>query len=174
MFGKYSKYRVLRLFFDSPKKGFHQREISRLIKLGQPSVKAALESLEKDGLVKKLKEGIYPTYFASLTRAYKLYKKCDMLARLEESGLVEFIADHTTPDSIVLFGSASRGEDTESSDVDIFVQTGEKKLELKKFEHLLGREVSLLFEEDASKLSKELLNNLANGIVLYGYFRALK
>jgi hypothetical protein len=29
----------------------------------------------------------------------------------------------------------------------------------------------LLFESDLNKLNKELLNNLANGIVVYGFMR---
>ncbi len=44
-----------------------------------------------------------------------------------------------------------------------------KNLILTKFEEAINRKINLLFEPKISNLSKELKNNLANGIVLSGY-----
>jgi len=75
------------------------------------------------------------------------------------------------PDVIILFGSASRGEDLKQSDVDLYLQCKEKSLELKKYEKILGRIIKIFFEEDFNKLSKEFRNNIINGVILKGYLR---
>lgn len=74
----------------------------------------------------------------------------------------------------MLFGSCARGEDIEASDVDLLVVSIEKEVDLKKFELVLKRKISLHFEENVSEIPKELLNNIVNGIVLFGYLTALQ
>ena len=73
----------------------------------------------------------------------------------------------------MLFGSASRGEDTEESDIDLFIQAKQSKIDLSKFGKTLNRKINLLFESDFKTVSPELINNLANGVVLYGYFKVI-
>ncbi|MBI2971291.1 MAG: nucleotidyltransferase domain-containing protein [Candidatus Aenigmarchaeota archaeon] len=171
MLQDYTTYRVLRLFFDSPTKGFQLREISRLAKLGMPSVQIHVRRLEKAQLVNKEKTGVYPSYKASRTEAFMMYKRIDMLLKLHESGCIEFLVQECSPDAVVLFGSASRGEDVESSDIDMLVIAQEKELPLKKYEAAMKRRINILFEPSVRKLPKELLNNVINGVVVYGYLR---
>jgi predicted nucleotidyltransferase len=78
------------------------------------------------------------------------------------------------PDGIVLFGSASRGEDVEDSDMDLLVIAKEKKVELERFEDKVKRKISLHFEEKVSNIPKELLNNVVNGIVVHGYLEVFE
>ena len=165
-------YKVLSLFFKEPTKKFHKREISRILKLGLPSVSAHLDKLEKDGLIKRVKEGIYETYSSSGNMAFNVQKLAYNITTVHDSGLVEFLAKEFTPDCIVLFGSASGGEDIESSDIDIFMVSGKKEVDLATFEKLLSRKISLHTTNDFSSLSKELRNNITNGIKLYGYLEA--
>ena len=75
------------------------------------------------------------------------------------------------PEVIVLFGSAAKGEDIKTSDIDLFIQCKERKIELEKFEKKINRRISLFFAEDFSDLSGELRNNLINGIKLKGYLK---
>src|SRR3989344_2929560 len=165
MIQNYITYRILRVFFDSPTKGFQLREISRLLKLGLPTVGNNVKLLEKLGFLKKEKVGVYGRYFASGSEIYKLYKRNDALIRLHESGLIDFLAGKFVPDAIILFGSASRGEDIESSDIDLFLVAKERDVDLEKFEKILKRKINLHFSEKVQKIPKELLNNLINGIV---------
>lgn len=173
MLQKYTTYRVLQVFFNFPTRHFQLREISRLLDLGMPSVKSHIKTLHDNGFVKKEKHGVYESYVSSRSDLFKIYKRNDIVARVYECGLVEFLADKFVPDAIVLFGSASRGEDIETSDIDLLVVAREKDADLRKFEKSLGRAVSLHFEPNVSKIPKELLNNIANGIVLYGYLKVL-
>ena len=84
---------------------------------------------------------------------------------------MEFLSDAFVPDAIVLFGSASRGEDIEGSDIDLFLVAKEREINLRKFEKKLKRKISLHFEDSVSKVPKELMNNIINGIVVYGYLK---
>ena len=77
------------------------------------------------------------------------------------------------PKSIILFGSYSKGEDTETSDIDLFVECKSEELNLKIFEKRLERKIELHFKERFTLYPKELKNNIINGIVLHGFFRGV-
>jgi len=164
----------LRIFFDYPTRKFQLREISRIIQLGLPSVINHVKNLEKQGFVKKINGGVYDSYTSDKTEIFKIYKKNDVLIRLHESGLVDLLVDTVIPDAIVLFGSASKGEDIEESDIDLFLIAKEKKVDLKIFEKKLNRKISLHFEDKIQNIPKELLNNIVNGIIIYGYLKVVE
>ncbi|MDP4012952.1 MAG: nucleotidyltransferase domain-containing protein [Candidatus Nanoarchaeia archaeon] len=172
MIQNYSRYRILEKFLDFPRKNYYVREISRLAKISHPSVILHLKALVKDGLIIKEKIGIYPTFIANRdSEIFKIYRRFNIILRITESGLLDYLYDKCLPNSIILFGSASKGEDLEESDIDLFVQSPEKKLNLDKYEKLLNRKISLFFEENFSKLNNELKNNILNGIILRGYIK---
>ena len=174
MLQNYNTYRILQIFFSEPTRFFQLRGISRIAKIGLPSAINHVKKLEKGGFVKKEKKGVYESYTANKeSDKYKLYKKSDIILRLNESGFIEYLINNTTPNAIMLFGSASRGEDTEASDVDIFVLAKEEKLDLKKFEKFIKRKINIYFEDNIKNLSKEFLNNIINGIKLYGYLKVV-
>ena len=88
-----------------------------------------------------------------------------------DSGIVGCIQKETLPSSIILFGSGAKATFVEKSDIDIFVEAKDSKLNLAKYEKKLNRKISLLFEPNLNNLSKELRNNIINGIILYGFIR---
>jgi len=168
-----SRYRVLKEFFQRPLKDFHMRELARQTHLAQPSVSNHLAVLVGEGFIRKEKKWLYPTYRADLENArFRAYKKADTLIMLEDSGIIDHLYSSCMPDAIVLFGSASLGEDTEESDIDIFLICKKKRLDLKRYEIQMNRKISVFFCDDFMKLSKELRNNVLNGIVLKGYITA--
>jgi len=172
MIEKYNRYKILREFFNFPRMDFHIRQICRLTKISQPSVINHLKELLNENLIIKEKKSIYPTFRANRENEhFKIYKKLDIILRINKTGLINYIYDSCLPNSIILFGSASKGEDIKESDIDLFVQSKEKKLDLKKYSKLLNREVSLFFQEDFNKLNKEIKNNIINGIILKGYLK---
>jgi len=178
MLQKDNRYRVLRLFFEDPLPegiGFQLREISRRIKLAPPSVKRYLIELEKEKLVLKTKHRIYgyPVYYANRdSESFKFFKRLDAVINIKESGLLEYLSDKCMPGVIILFGSTARGEDLRESDVDIFLQCGKTELSLERYEKALKRKINPLFCKNFKKLSKELKNNLLNGIIIKGYLKA--
>jgi len=114
----------------------------------------------------------YPIYLPNRNNEeYKHYKTIDMVNRIKKSGLLEKLEKETAPDCIVLFGSAARGEDLMESDVDLYVQSEEKDLDLSEYQNFLNRSVQLHFNSDFSSYPTELKNNISNGIVLQGYLK---
>ncbi|MGM5485285.1 MAG: nucleotidyltransferase domain-containing protein, partial [Nanobdellota archaeon] len=172
MLKNHNSNKILNLFFFRPTKGFHIREISREISLGQPSVINHIKFLLEEGLISKDNKGLYPVYKANReNRYFRIHKKNQTILDLHSSGLIDYLYDTCMPDCIILFGSASRGEDTEESDIDIFLLSPEKPLDLLKYERALGRKISIFFTENFENLSGELKNNVINSIPLRGYLR---
>ncbi len=175
MIQNYSRWLVMRQFFDDPMGGFTIRRISKKIGLATTSVRQHLKELSKESvsgypIVMKFKGTPYPTYKANFDSSlFRFYKKMDTLFRIKESGLIEKLEEELFPHVIILFGSASKGEDTANSDIDLFLLRKEKQIRLENFEKILNRKISLHFSEDFNKLPRELRNNIVNGIRLSGY-----
>lgn len=172
---------ILEVIFLYPTQSYSAREIARITSLSHPTVLEALAKFNKLSIVKKEiqnnRSGTGKNIFWKANikdERYKLHKKIANIQKIYLSNLIETIAAETSPNAIVLFGSYSRGEDIEESDIDVFVQSAEKQLDLKKFKKEFGRKISITFESDLKNLKKELLNNIINGIILYGYLEVLK
>ncbi|MCK4588808.1 MAG: nucleotidyltransferase domain-containing protein [Nanoarchaeota archaeon] len=167
-----NKLKIMQLFFEQPSKYFQIREISRLTKLAVTSVKNYLDELKKEELILRKKAGVFPAYIANQeNRMFKVYKQADMFLRIYSCGLVDFLEENLHPRSIILFGSVRKGEYTKESDIDIFVETKEKSLNLSKYEKKIKHKINLYFKENINNLSKELFNNIINGIKLSGYIK---
>jgi len=165
-------YRIFELFIEHPNRDFSARGIARIVKLNHATVLKYLGNLLKLNIIKKKKETLYPTYYANIENSkYKFYKKNYIVFKIKESGLIDFIQKQTLASTIVLFGSCAKGVFTEKSDIDIFVEAKELKLDISKYEKELGKKINLLFESNINNLSKELKNNIINGIILYGFIK---
>ena len=177
MLQKDNRYRILRIFFEDPLPkgiGFQLRELSRKADIAPPSVKKYLTELKKEGFIVKVKHRIhgYPVYYPNRDNDnFKFLKKFDTLMKLKESGLLEYLSESCMPDVIVLFGSSANGEDLKDSDIDLFVASKDEKLSLDKFEKCLNRKINILFSDSFSRMSKELKNNIINGVILKGYLK---
>ena len=177
MLKKDNRYRILKIFFENPLPngiGFQLREISRNTGIAPLSVKKYLVELEKEGLVLVKRHRIhnYPVYYTNRDNEnFRFLKKLDNISSIKESGLLDYIDDNLTPEAVVLFGSAARGEDTEESDLDLFVFSKEKKVELGRYEKILKRKINIFFSDNFIKLSPQLKNNILNGIILKGYLK---
>ena len=87
MFGKYNRYKILKIFLDSPTEEFGLREIGRLVKLAPVSVLNYLREFEKEGLIMKLDSKGKPIYKAERENEnFILYKKLSVLYELHNSG----------------------------------------------------------------------------------------
>ena len=177
MLQKCSIYKTAGIFFNEPTKEHYLKEISRKAKLAHTSVKQHLKSLKSLSIITETKEKkgtrSFPIYKANLyNNNYKKYKRMYNLNKLMESGIINHIKDNFMPNSIILFGSFQKGEDIEDSDIDIFVESKEKKIELGSFSKKLDRKIQLHFKENFKDYPKELRNNIINGLILEGYLEA--
>jgi predicted nucleotidyltransferase len=165
----------MKLFFDSPDAKFHIREIARQTKLSPPGVLKILKKLKEETLLVSQRENVVENVKASRNEKFFLLKKAYNSLSLFESGLINCLREeYEEPEAIVVFGSYSRGEDNPKSDIDIAIVTKrEAKLDLKDFEKQLKRKISI-YEIQICDSSKEFLNSLANGAVVYGFLRILQ
>ncbi len=172
MLDKYNRYKLLKLFLDSPTESFRLREIARLTKISPPSVMSYLKEFENDGLIKKQIKREIPFYTAIRDNSNLiLYKKISILFELNNVGLIDYLWDSLSPEAIILYGSFSKGESIENSDVDLFILGKNKNLKLADFEKKLNKKIHLLFKESLNEISKELKNNILNGMILKGYIK---
>jgi predicted nucleotidyltransferase len=168
MIQKYSDLRVLEVFFKEPTAVHFIREISREIKLAPPSVKIIIRNLLEQGLIKPKRSKPFDGYVADRENDYFLfYKRAYNLLSLYD--LRNLIIEVIHPISIILFGSYSRGEDIETSDMDIMViSKAKKELEFPAIEKKLKRKINIMIIEDLKKLDSLIVDKIHNGIVLYG------
>ena len=172
MLEKYNRYRLLKIFLDSPTENFRLREIARLTKISPPSVMSYLKEFEEEGLIQKVIKNKIPIYRSIRDNPeFILYKKLSIIFELNKKGLIDYLWDKVSPEAIILYGSFSKGEAIENSDVDLFILGREIKVNIQEFENRLNRKVHLLFKDSLKEMTSELKNNVLNGIILKGYIK---
>lgn len=159
-------------FFLHPTAKFRVRQIERIMKIPLPSVIRYIRELEKEEILKVIitvNVKIYTTNRVS--DSFILQKRLFNVQQLFNSGLVEYIKNELSNPTIIVFGSYSKGEDVESSDIDLYIETQSKKnLSLKNFEKKLERNIQLFVYKSIKEINnKELSNNIINGIILNGF-----
>ena len=86
--------------------------------------------------------------------------------------MVNFLDESLTNPAIILFGSLSKAETKEDSDIDICIIGHKKELKIKNFENNLKRKIQLFFFSSIEDIkNKELATNIINGYVLKGRFK---
>lgn len=174
MLEKYNRYQLMKVFLYNPTETFRLRELSRISKISPPSVVAYLREFEKQGIIASFTKEKVPFYKANLhDEMFSFYQKLAILYELHQSGLVSFLWEKLAPEAIILYGSFAKGEATEHSDIDMFIIGKEEEIDLSHFEEKLGKHIHLMFDRNVKKIPRELKNNLINGIVLKGYFKAV-
>lgn len=175
MITKDNNMKVMEVFFKNPTKGFHIRELARITGLSATGIIKIVKKLKKEGLLiskkEKIVEEVKPTFndkFYLIKRLYNLYS-------LYESGLIFYLRKfYEEPKAIILFGSYSKGLDTEKSDIDICIITNKKDIpDLTNSEKLLNRKINIINSE-IDNMKKEFKNSLTNGIVIEGYIELIK
>lgn len=164
---------ILWFFLENPTNEVHLRQLSRKLRISLPWVRKTVDELARKGFVRKRKLGGLVLVKANRdSRLFLALKRSSNIYSLWSCGLVDcLIESFGKPEAIVLFGSYSRGEDTESSDIDIAVITTRTvPVDLARFEKELRRGLQIL-RISASKIEKDFQKTLANGIVLYGYLQ---
>jgi len=175
MLENYNKYKLLKIFLDNPTESFRLRELARMSNISPPSVMNYLKQLERENFLKKHEKRGIPFYRALRdSKEFIAIKKTSILYELYFSGIVDFLWDELSPDAIILYGSHVKGESVENSDIDLYIIGREKRINIEEYEEKLGKSIHLIFNQNIKKISKELKNNLVNGIVLKGYLKVFE
>lgn len=165
------KQSMRRYFFQYPTSKLRVREIERTLKLPLPSVIRYCKELEKDDILTIVNIGNVTFYTASKSEAYLLEKRLYNIKQLYTSGLISYLKIELSNPAIVLFGSYAKGEDTENSDIDLYLETPSKKqANIEKFKRILRREIQIFHYKNLKEITnRHLANNIVNGITLNNY-----
>ena len=147
-----------------------QREIAIILNVSPTAVGNSIEKLKKNDLIlfEKTKTINFISFNRGFHKAIEL-KRVENLKNIYLSGLSDYLEQELLGGTIILFGSYSRGEDTETSDIDIAViERNDKILEFKKYEKILKRKINVNFYNSWSNIHLHLKNNILNGILLHG------
>lgn len=163
-----TKERILNILFEQPTRVFHLRELSRIIEISANSITTALKELKKEELVITEKQFLLNIKANLENQNFKHLKRVSNLRKIYSSGLLDYIKEEYPLSTIIIFGSFSRGEDIEKSDIDIAILDKEKKLNLEKYEKMMNRKINIEFI-NLKSITKELKNSVINGYSLQGY-----
>src|SRR3989344_6469637 len=131
----------LKPFFENNYKRINVREYSRIRGISPPSASKLLNELEKETLLNKEKERNY--IFYSANKESKLFlelSKTYIFLKFQEIKLIDYFEKELINPHVVLFGSFSKAEINENSDIDLAIFASSKKsIDLNEFEKKLKR-----------------------------------
>lgn len=177
LFVQSSLQRVLAVIYQFPEKEFSLSDLAKEAHVAKPHIGAILHLLEKLAFIKITKLTKIWRITANLENEHFIRSKSIFnLHFVIQSGLVDYLAEHFgNPQAIILFGSFRKGDDISNSDIDIAIEIDEEKeyetkilSELLEFQKYMKRRIQLhLFHR--KNVDLHVFNNIANGIVLYGF-----
>ena len=169
------KERIKGYFFMNPTAKLRVRQMERELNLPLPSVIRYCKDLEKEGILRKESVSNIIAYSADRnSKKFLIAKRLFNINLIFESGLIEHMVTEYFNPVIVLFGSYSKGEDTEDSDIDLYIETPKKQeFSLKKFEKILGRRIQVFNYRKIKEVpNHHLSNNIINGVTLNNFLEA--
>lgn len=173
--------KILHWFFSFPCKEISLNDLVKQLKISKTTANRVITKLIKEGFIKREIIGKTWRLSCSIEHPYNSSRKiCYNLNMIYESKIIEEIHKKINSQSIILFGSYRKGDDTEKSDIDIAVEVlGGEKLKIeefltfKQFGYRKNVEVNLhIFSRN--KINNNLFSNMANGIVLDGFLEVKK
>ena len=146
-----------------------QRDIAKILNVSPTAVANSVRKLKDSNLIKieKTKTINFISFNSEEQKALDL-KRAENLKNVYISGLSEYLEKELAGSTIILFGSYSNGDDTNTSDIDIAViERKDKMLELEKYEKLLNRKINVNFYGSWKKIHGNLKNNILNCILFH-------
>ncbi len=177
-----AKNRIIEVLFRYPEREFSLSDLAKEAGVAKANIGNILREFQDAGIISI--EKLSKIWRIKANQTNWLYAKSKIVYNLNfifNSGLVEFLIDFfKNPKAVVLFGSFRRGEDLSNSDIDIAIESNdinEYKItgfhELSKFEDIIKRKIQVhLFNRESADIN--VFNNIANGIVLWGFLEVNK
>ena len=120
LFFKTNLQKILKYMTEKPGKEFLSKEIQIAAKVSKAGANFALNDLVKNGLINREQKG--KSYLYSIKDENPTVKQLKVFSTiLYLTPLFEKIREKAN--KVILYGSAGRGENTEDSDIDLFIVT---------------------------------------------------
>ena len=164
--------KIIKLLADYPEKEFYAQEIARKLKCSKASASGILKLLSDKGIVFKKIKGHMKFY--QINPKNSEFKRFRINLVLEKLNLL-LPKLKKFSQKIIVFGSASRGEQTFDSDIDLLVLTDNKpeiQAALKKMGSRLRLKTIVKTPGEWSEMEikePEFYREVKSGITLYDY-----
>ncbi len=136
--------RILELFFNTPK---HWRfdELVRMSGLSRDRLNHWLKSFVRHGMIRRVKKkGKMPYYVGTYDNPeFRQRKRLFAIKLLTESGLLGNLSTLQGAKVAVIFGSFSRADWYDHSDIDVFIYGDDSKFDRLKYGSRLHREIQV-------------------------------
>jgi predicted transcriptional regulator len=125
--------KVLNLLLWCPAEQFYEKEISEKAKVSKSSVNLIMKPLVEEGWLSLTEKGRLNLYQVNLNSAkVRSYKKSLTVNKLDN--LINHLKGKV--EKLILFGSAAKGEDVMTSDLDLMI-VSDRGVEIKRVRQLL-------------------------------------
>ena len=147
------KSTVLEPFFNSSKQ-WHFDELLRITHISRSQLAMWLKKFVAWGLIRRVKvKGKMPYYVQNLDNLrFRSEKRLFALKILTESGLLDHLASLGGAKVVILFGSFTRADWHDGSDIDIFIYGSDDKFRQGEYEKKLHREIQVHTAFDKKEL----------------------
>lgn len=164
--------KIIKLLADYPEREFYGQEIADKIKASKAAASGLLKALHGRSIIRKKVKGRMGFY--QINQGSPELKKFRINLALEKiNPLLSALKKYSQ--KIILFGSASRGEQTLNSDLDLFILSRDKNKirgSLKKISDGSRLQPIIKTPGEWSELEitePEFYREIKNGIILYDY-----
>ena len=145
LFGKYAYWKVIKYFALNPSTEVYVNELAKILNLSTGRCSQILRDLSLFGIL--VKKDLGKAHYYNLNDNYLTneLKRFVGIYQIYDNEIVREIKNTYSDDiSVALYGSYSKGDFTEKSDIDILVITQEKpKVDLKDLEEKLKVEINV-------------------------------
>lgn len=157
-------------FFKDCYGRIHVREYARLQKISPPTASKLLQKFNTEGLLKQEIDKQYIYYYANKdSELFVDFSRVYWKKVLKNSGLIDYVLRETLSPVIILYGSLSKAEVKQGSDIDIAIfSVTKKELHVEKYEKILQRKIQIMLFKDIDTGSKALRNSILNGYRIEG------
>lgn len=164
---------VLELFFEEPTKEWHFEEILSMAGITRSKAVRWLHQFANEKLIKKIKEkGAMPYYIGNYdSPVYKSRKRMFALQKLYDSGFLSHLSSLRNTKTVILFGSFTRSDWYNGSDIDLFIYGDPEGLHIAEYELKLHRDVEVFIsrtKNDLVKFGMGFIKNIMKGIIIKG------
>src|SRR3989338_2010707 len=156
-------------FFEDCSRSISVREYAKLVHVSPPTASKFLKEFANAGYLQQRPERGH-LLFTLRADSEETIDLCRLYWKQRLNKLSLELQAKLTGASAVLFGSLAKAEATPDSDVDLAIfATEQKQIDLTPFNKTLRREIALQwFKSPRDVKNEHLLNNILNGIVLFG------
>jgi len=167
-----TREKIIQLLADYPGREFYGQEIAKKVKCSKSSTSGILKSLTAKGIVSKKVKGYMKFYQINLKSPEVKRLRIDLVLEKLNPLLPKL---RKISQKIILFGSASRGEQTFDSDIDLLILTNSKldvQAALKKTSSKMKIKAMIKTPGEWSEMEikePEFYQEVKSGMILHNY-----